>query len=403
MDLFSISAKAVFQSPSKAMLPEALSEKEQTRVRRFHESIDHYSFTPFHTLPGLAEKLGVKQIYVKDESFRFKLNAFKALGATWALARMICQKLKTDIDETDFSFFKQAGVREQIQSMVFATATDGNYGRGLAWAARRLGCRARVFMPAGTVPARVAHIEALGAQVRVIDVNYDQTVRMVAQASLEKGWHLVQDTAWEGYEKIPLWVVQGYTTMAAEVLDQIQGNELALPTHVFLQAGVGSMAAAVLGYYANALKDHCPAAYVIEPDRADCIYRSARAGDGRPRGVSGALDTMMAGLACGEPNPFAWNILRDFSSGFVSCSDGVAALGMNILARPEPGDPVIISGESGEVGPGLIQALMTDPGLGQIRENMGLTPESILLCFSTEGDTDPVNYQKIIDPAGALK
>ncbi len=387
----------IFQSPLTENYPKELSGSCAAEVRRFHKTMAGYTPTPLVCLPVLADRLGIGGMYVKDESFRFGLNAFKSLGATWALARIVCEKLGTDVHNVDFSFFRQAEIREKIRHITFATATDGNHGRGVAWAAGQLGCRAKIFMPAGTVPARVANIEKEGAQVRVTDVNYDDTVRMAARTAEEKGWTMVQDTAWEGYETIPLWILQGYTTMADEVLEQIREKNLPLPTHLFLQAGVGSMAAAVLGYYVNVLGEDCPATYILEPDRADCMYQSAMAGDGKPRAVSGALDTMMAGLACGEPNPFAWNILSDFSSGFISCSDGAAVLGMRRLAHPEPGDPAIVSGESGAVGPGLAEAIMTDPTLDDMKENMGFNRDTVLLCFSTEGDTDPVNYRKITE------
>lgn len=390
-----ITVNAIFQSPLTQAAPKELSGLCAGQARRFHKTIDGYAPTPLVSLPALAGRLGIRGMYIKDESFRFGLNAFKSLGATWALARIICEKLGQDIHALDFSFFRQAGVQEKIGNITFVTATDGNHGRGVAWAARHLGCRAKVFMPAGTVPARVTTIEKEGAKVQVTDVNYDDTVRLAARAAEQNGWTLVQDTAWTGYETIPLWILQGYTTMADEALEQIRQENLSMPTHLFLQAGVGSMAAAVLGYYVNVLGRDCPATYILEPDRADCMYQSAMSGDGKPKAVSGALDTMMAGLACGEPNPFAWNILSDFSSGFISCSDRTAALGMTRLARPEPGDPVMISGESGAVGPGLAEAVMTDPRFDDLRDNLGFDQNTVLLCFSTEGDTDPVNYMKI--------
>ena len=390
-----IAVNGIFQSPGEENYPERLSASCADQVRRFHKTMDGYAPTPLVPLPGMAGRIGIRGLYIKDESFRFGLNAFKSLGTTWALARILCKKLGTDVLSVDFSFFRQKEIREKIGHITFATATDGNHGRGLAWAARQLGCRARIFMPAGTVSAQVVNIETEGATVTVTDVNYDDTVRMAARAAEENGWELVQDTAWEGYEIIPQWILQGYTTMAQEVLEQIREKSLAMPTHLFLQAGVGSMAAAVLGYYMNILGRNCPATYILEPDKADCIYRSAMAGDGRPRSVSGALDTMMAGLACGEPNPFAWHILSDFSSGFISCSDGAAALGMRRLARPESKDPAIVSGESGAVGPGLAEIIMTDPRFSSLRESMGFDRDTVLLCFSTEGDTDPVNYMKV--------
>lgn len=386
---------AVFTEPLQTHPPQALNVEETLKVTTFHRSVNNYAPTPLHNLRHLADEFGLAGLYVKDESFRFGLNAFKSLGATWAVARILCDRLDRDILEIDFSFFRQQQIKDKIKGLTFTTATDGNHGRGLAWAARQFGCLANIFMPKGTVPGRVSSIEAEGATVTVTDMNYDDTVRMAAALARRNGWIIVQDTAWEGYEDIPLWIVQGYTTMAAEALDQIKSDSLPMPTHLFLQAGVGSMAAAVLGYFANVLGDTCPAAYIIEPDRADCLFRSAKAEKGQPVAVTGDLNTMMAGLACGEPNPFAWKILKDFSSGFISCSDGVAALGMIYLAHPNPGDTRIVSGESGAVGPGLAHVLMNSKSWADIRTRMGLDKKSVLLCFSTEGDTDPINFQRI--------
>ena len=391
-----ISRKAVFPEKRSPIYPQDLKPDRVKQVRAFHESVDGYGATPLCRLPGLADHLGIKNFYVKDESFRFGLNSFKSLGATWALARILGEKLNQPVSGLDFAYFKQPAIKEKIQNMVFVTATDGNHGRGLAWAAGQLGCQAVIFMPAGTVKHRVENIEKEGARVCVTDMNYDDTVRFAAGEAQKNGWTIVQDTAWEGYEQIPAWIVQGYTTMAAESHEQIEKLGGGSPTHMFVQAGVGSMAAAVLGYYANQMNRDCPATYIMESDQADCLYHSALADDGKLRGVGGQLNTIMAGLACGEANPFAWEILRDFSHGFISCSDGVAVRGMQLLAHPIFGDSPIVSGESGALGPGLVHCLMMDPKFSDLKEKMRLNRESSVLCFSTEGDTDPENYQKII-------
>jgi len=390
------SIKAVFPKKRFPHYPEDLTPDRVKQVRTFHESVDGYAVTPLCRLPELAGRLGLKNLYVKDESFRFGLNAFKSLGATWALARILGERLEQPVSLLDFSYFKQPAIREKIRDLVFVTATDGNHGRGLAWAAGQLGCRAVIYMPAGTVKSRVKNIEKEGARVCVTDMNYDDTVRLAADVARDNGWIIVQDTAWEGYEQIPAWIVQGYATMAGESLEQIRNAGFDLPTHVFVQAGVGSMAAAVVGHYANQLNQDCPLFFIMESDQADCMYKSALADDGRPRAVGGQLNTIMAGLACGEANPFAWEILRDFSTGFISCSDGVAVQGMQLLAKPGPGDEPIVSGESGALGPGLVHCLMTDPKFSDLKEKMKLNQTSSVLCFSTEGDTDPENYQKII-------
>lgn len=327
-DIDALKINAVFPEYRTPRPPRDLSPEAARQVRAFHQTLPGYAPTPLCRLPGLAEALGVRQIYVKDESPRFGLNAFKALGATWAVAQILCRELGMDPATADFSLFSREEVKEKISGMSFYTATDGNHGRGLAWAARLLGCKAFVFMPRGSVRIRVDNIRAQGAEVRVTDVNYDNTVRMAASAAKANRGFLVQDTAFDGYEEVPAWVVQGYTTMAGEVPEQIRAFHGPLPTHLFLQAGVGSMPASVLGFYANALGRNCPDTFVVEPDRADCFYRSALADDGAPHAVDGDLDTMMAGLACGEPSPPAWEILRDYAKGFISCPDETAVLSL---------------------------------------------------------------------------
>jgi diaminopropionate ammonia-lyase len=389
------SITAVFPKKKVPAYPDGLKRENVESVFRFHQSVPEYQATPLHCLPELAGHLGIKNIYVKDESLRFGLNAFKALGATWAVAGILCDKLGCELSDIDFPRLKRAATR--IKDTVFVTATDGNHGRGLAWAASRLGCQAVVFMPAGSAKNRVKAIEKEGAKVWVTDKNYDDTVRIAAGAAKENKWHLVQDTAFKGYEKVPVWIVQGYTTMAREALEQLMDKGLEMPTHLFLQAGVGSMAASVLGYYANTLKEACPRTFIVEPDQAACLYQSALADDGTLKTVGGDLKTMMAGLACGEPNPFAWRILRDFAAGFISCPDEVAAFGMRQLARPHGNDPAIVSGESGAVGIGLICRLAADGKFNEIKEKISLTRASVVLCFSTEGDTDPDNYRAIVN------
>jgi diaminopropionate ammonia-lyase len=389
------SITAVFPKKKVPAYPDGLKQENVQSVFRYHQSVPEYRATPLHCLPELAGHLGLKNIYVKDESLRFGLNAFKALGATWAVAGILCEKLGWALSDIDFPRLKRAAA--QIEDTVLVTATDGNHGRGLAWAASQLGCQAVVFMPAGSAKSRVQAIEKEGATVWVTAKNFDDTVRIAAGAAKENGWHLVQDTAFKGYEKVPARVVQGYTTMAREALEQIMDQGLEMPTHLFLQAGVGSMAASVLGYYANTLKEACPRTIIVEPHQAACLYQSALADDGTPKTVGGDLKTMMAGLACGEPNPFAWSILRDFAAGFISCPDEVAALGMRQLARPRGNDPAIVSGESGAVGIGLVCRLAADAKLNAIKEKINLNPASVVLCFSTEGDTDPDNYRAIVN------
>ena len=367
------------------------------KARKFHESFPQYSVTPLAQLKGMAEYLGLGSLFVKDESYRFGLNAFKVLGGSFAMARYIAGQLGKDVSQVDYSYLTGDKLKEEFGQATFFTATDGNHGRGVAWAANRLGQKAVVLMPKGSVESRFNNIAKEGAQVSIEEVNYDECVRR-ANAMAEKTEHgvMVQDTAWEGYEDIPAWIMQGYGTMASEAAQQLKAAGVDRPTHIFIQAGVGSLAGAVQGYFANLFHDCEPTVVVMEAQAADCLYQGAKAGDGDIRIVDGDLSTIMAGLACGEPNIISWDILKNHSSFFVSCPDWVSAKGMRMLGAPVKGDPQVISGESGAVGMGLIATLMTEPEYAQLKEAIGLDENSRVLMFSTEGDTDPENYRKIV-------
>ncbi|GAL04332.1 diaminopropionate ammonia-lyase [Photobacterium aphoticum] len=250
---------------------ELFSKDAAQATRAFHQQIEGYTPTPLVSLPNLAKQLGVKAILVKDESKRFGLNAFKVLGGSYALGRVLAEHLNMDISEIDLKT-----VASKLEKpLVFTTATAGNHGTGVAWAAREMAQKAVVYMPAGSPQASVDRIRGLGAECIVTDVNYDDTVRLANQTAEENGWMLVQDTAWEGYEQIPTWISQGYMTMADEAVEQAEAMEEGLPTHVLLQAGVGAMAGGVLGFLADRLGADNFNAIIGEPAAADCIYRSA--------------------------------------------------------------------------------------------------------------------------------
>ncbi|MDR0654151.1 MAG: diaminopropionate ammonia-lyase [Synergistaceae bacterium] len=371
-------------------------ETEIAPARGFHSSIPNYEPTPLRSLPHLAAELGVGGIYVKDESYRFGLNAFKVLGASYAIAKYLAEKLETNITELPYDVLASDEVRERIGSVTFATTTDGNHGRAVAWTARMLRQNAVVYMPKGSSKLRYDAIAAEGAHVVIRDVNYDESVRMTADEAKEKGWVVVQDTAWPGYEDIPLWIMQGYGSMASETLEQLRNGGGKLPTHVFVQAGVGSLAGAVQGFFSASFGKECPKVVITEANKADCYYRSAFIGDGKPHAVTGDMDTLMAGLACGEANTIAFGILRDNASAFVSCPDYVAARGMKILGNPLAGDPFVRSGESGAVTAGLLSFIAQCGYLSGMKDALKLGKDSVVLLFSTEGDTDPARYRRVV-------
>jgi diaminopropionate ammonia-lyase len=369
---------------------------EAKKARGFHSSFPEYQETPLDSLESLANSMGIAGLFVKDESFRFGLNAFKVLGASYAVARLLSKRLGIDVSQLDCTKLVSPEIRKQIGDVTFVTATDGNHGRGVAWTARQLRQKAVVYMPKGSLPTRLENIRAEGASASIIEGNYDDAVRLAAQGAREHGWVVVQDTAWQGYEEIPTWIMQGYGTIAAEAIEQLCRIGIKKPTHVFLQAGVGSFAGAIQGYFADLFGNDRPVTAIIEPDQSDCLYRSAVANDGNPRIITGEMTTIMAGLACGEPNRIAWELLRDYSDVFFSCPDWVAAKGMRMLGNPLNNDPCIISGESGAVTAGLLAALMKNAYLEDARAALGLDRNSRVLLISTEGDTDPTRYRSIV-------
>ena len=374
-----------------------MSEENVTKANEFHKSFPQYSVTPLQKLSALASYLGVKGIYCKDESYRFGLNAFKVLGGSYAMGRYIAKELGRDISQLPYNVLSSDKLREEFGQATFFTATDGNHGRGVAWAAKRLGQKAVVRMPKGTTKTRFDNIAKEGAEVTIEEVNYDDYVRMAAaEAAKTEHGIIVQDTAWAGYEEIPSWIMQGYGTLVLEADKQLKENGIDRPTHVFVQAGVGSLAGAVVGYFAHKYKENPPVMVVCEASAADCLYRSAVQADGNLVNVTGDLQTIMAGLACGEGNTIGWDILKNHVTVFASCPDWMSAKATRIYANPLENDPHIISGESGSVPLGLAYTALHDEDAKDLKEALKLDENSNILVISTEGDTDPVRYREIV-------
>ena len=366
-------------------------------VKAFHESFPQYTQTPLVKLDKMAEHLGVKEIYLKDESYRFGLNAFKVLGGSFAMARYIAKEMNKDVKDLPYDVLTSDKLREEFGQATFFTATDGNHGRGVAWAANKLRQKAVVHMPIGTTQTRLDNILAEGATADITTLNYDDCVRLAAkEASETPRGVIVQDTAWDGYEEIPAWIMQGYGTMAMEAEKQLAEYGCERPTHVFVQAGVGSLAGSVVGYFTNLYPDNPPTFVVVEADVAACLYEGAVAADGEIRMVGGDMQTIMAGLACGEPNTISWDILKNHVKVFIAAPDWVAAKGMRMLAAPIKGDAPVTSGESGAAPFGALAAMMSMPEYADLKEAVGLDENSRVLLFSTEGDTDPERYRNIV-------
>lgn len=371
-------------------------EMEIQRVHKFQKTHSAYTETPLHQLKKLSEHLNIADIRVKDESYRFGLNAFKVMGGIYAIAKYLADRLGENIEDLSFEVLQSSKVREKLGELTFISATDGNHGRGVAWAARELGHKSVIYMPKGSSLKRLTAIRNEGAKADITEVNYDDTVRMCSDLANENGWIMVQDTAWEGYDDIPLWIMQGYASMAKEIVEQIKVNGGEQPTHVFLQAGVGSFAGAIAAYMIQHYRKSPPIIIVVEPDKADCYYRSFSSKEGNREIVAGEMNTIMAGLACGEPNTRAFRLLRQYAKGAFSCKDSIAALGMRVYGNPLKNDPRVISGESGAVTLGLLYYLRKLEDDPQISRALLLDSNSRVLLISTEGDTDPSYYQKVV-------
>ena len=378
-----------------------LNQQVADKATAFHSSFPQYRPTPLRRLQALAGQMGVGEIFVKDESYRFGLNAFKVLGGSFAIGQYIAQRLGRDLSELPYSVMTSPEVKRELGELTFVTATDGNHGRGVAWTANQLGQKSVVYMPKGSAPERLENIRKENSDASITDLRYDDTVRLAKQRAEQPNCVLVQDTSWDGYTEVPSWILQGYTTMANEVREELErqqqeSQQLLAPTHIFLQAGVGSMPAALAGYFTNIYAQQKPIITVVEPNKADCIFRTAKAADGRLHFVTEGMNTIMAGLACGEPCPIAWEVLRGCADFFISFPDYAAAKGMRILSSPLPGDERIVSGESGASAFGCVMEILSNPALSSLREQLGIDSSSRLLFISTEGATDRENYRAIV-------
>lgn len=367
-------------TPGVVVLTEAGYRRAKTEIT----SWPGYVPTPLHDLAGLAAAAGVGAIRLKDEAGRFGLGSFKALGGAYAVLRVLVSELARQkvAPNAATSALLDGSLREATSGITVTCATDGNHGRSVAWGAQRFGCRCVIFVHENVSQGRIDAIAGFGAEVRVVPGTYDDSVREASRVAAERGWFVISDTSWEGYTQVPVDVMQGYRLMADEAIGQWQG---AAPTHVFIQGGVGGVAAAVSTQLRFSLRP-APELVVVEPDRAACLLVSAELGT--PTTVPGDLDTLMAGLACGEPSLLAWQELERAAAAFMAIPDDAAVETMRLLAAEH-----IVSGESGVAGLAGLLLAAADPAA---RETLNLTAQSRVLVFSTEGATDAALYASLV-------
>jgi len=364
---------------------QSIKENSDTAYN-FHKTLPGYLPTPLLNLRHFAKKIGIGDCYIKDESQRLGLNAFKVLGASYAMAEEI--KKYVPEGQSNLSFESIKSHKTSIKDLTFVTATDGNHGRAVAWCAEQYGCRAVVFMPKGSSEIRLKSILEHKAKAEITELNYDETVKYAESEAIKNNWVLLQDSSWPGYTEVPRNIMVGYKTMVQEFFEQTSD----WPTHVIAQAGVGSFAASIFSSFISSTKQQ-PKFILLEPSGAACFFNSVKVGDKKPH-LTPDLNTMMAGLSCGMPSILAWDIIVPIADIFVICEDNIAIKGMQILSQPTEGDPSIISGESGAVPIGFLHEVATNPLYSDLRDQLQLDVSSKVLFFSTEGDTDPELYKK---------
>ncbi len=349
-----------------------------------------YTPTPLIPLAGMAKALGLGAIHYKDEGQRFSLKSFKALGGAYAV-------LKVSRRELARQGIQISGVQDLLadshlavkKGITVCCATDGNHGRSVAWAAQMFGCRAIIYLHAGVSAGRENEIAAYGAEIERVTGGYDDSVRRVADDAAAKDWFVVSDTSWQGYEEVPAWVMQGYMVMADEIFRQ--WPESSLPSHLFIQGGVGGLAAGVGGYFWRVQGAERPRTVIVEPEQADCITRSILAG--KPAPVPGDVETFMACLAAAEMSPLALEILRPTADDALIIPDDCAAETMRLLANGVGGDRPIVAGESGCAA---TAALIAACGNDDVRQALQLDREAHVLVIGSEGATDRQIYCNVV-------
>ncbi len=363
-------------------------------ISAVHRSLSEYRPLPLLSLPNLAHELGVSEILVKDESHRFGLNAFKALGAAYGIYRFVRKHLQQSGQQYAAAdqFYRKPTLPRG--TFVFCTATDGNHGRGVAWVARKLNQRTVIYMPKNSARARIENIRKEGAEVVVVDGTYDDAVARCAKDALARGWQIISDTSWPGYEEIPRWIQAGYLT----IFEEIHADNDANIDIVIVPAGVGALAAAAAWYYNRVYPKPRPKLVSVEPVGADCLLQSILSETGEPVSLKGELASIMAGLNCGTPSSIAWPFVRQGFDLFMTVTDDAAREAMRTYYRPTGDDPRIISGESGASGLAALLTLCNESSIAaaDARAHLDLSPSTKVLLLNTEGDTDPEGFRAVV-------
>jgi diaminopropionate ammonia-lyase len=388
------------QGPYPQELREILSLARHQAVRAEIATWPGYAATPLVSLAGLAERLGLEGLWFKDEGQRFGLQCFKALGGPFGVLQVLREALheRAGVESVSGRELIDGAYREQVSEITVACATEGNHGRAVAWGASLFGCRCVVYLPAAASSGREQAIAAHGAEIVRVDGSYEKTVRRADEDANRLGMRVVSDHAYPGHEQVPRDVMQGYTTLVEEALEQMESMGISADeplTHVFLQGGVGGFAAAVLSYLWEKYGPDRPLGVVVEPHGADCIFRSAAAGE--PTAVPGVPHTFMACLCVGEVSTLAWAVLERAADAFITIPDEAAVETMRLLAAGVGSDNRLVVGESGVAGmAGLITAAGNEPA----REALSLGSGSRVLIVGTEGATDPQIYRRIVGDEG---
>ncbi|UWQ40854.1 diaminopropionate ammonia-lyase [Leisingera aquaemixtae] len=366
-----------------------LSEQDFAKAQAEITAWEGYAATPLVSLSGLASQIGAARVDYKHEGPRFGLGSFKALGGSYAALRVLQRELSKQLgQDVSLEEIREGAHKDACAGITLVSATDGNHGRSLAWGCQRFGAPCRIYIHAEVSEGRAAAMRDLGAEVIRIDGDYDASVLLAKKEAEENGWFVVSDTSWDGYTEPPRDVMAGYSVMTREACEALEQP----PTHVFLQGGVGGLAASVAAALRQFYGAASPRVVIVEPELAACLFDSAKAGKATNFAIK--EETIMAGLSCGEPSEMAWEILAEEATDFVTIPDSIVAPAVRLLANGETGDPVVEAGESAVAGLAALIAACKSPDM---KATLGLDANSRVLLIGSEGVTDPAIYAAIME------